>query len=211
MKKPGLLVTILLVSVLVLVPTQSVKAEHWVEVIRYEGRQAAFVTEPFTCNYSEWRIRYESYVGTHFPMIIPGVYLLNVTTYPQGEATNYTDRIRVDPTQGEYFYHLIHDSPGTFYMKISTGFSDNYSVIIEQNIDSVFATPSSVAFPTPTTSNHENDSAMGRVPLELIFTVAAIAAIVIIALAISAIKKKNVFFANPLRKLKQEQSDTCAL
>lgn len=182
MKKSILITILLLFLIIAFIQLQCAKAEHWVEVVRYEGTSAVFMTAPFTCNYSEWRIRYESNVETHFPMIIPGVYILNITTYPQGEvenSTNYINKISVGPTQGQYYYQLIKDHPGTFYMNISTGYSDNYSIIVEQNIDSVYATatPPSTASPTPTASNPPTWS----IPVEII--VATTITIVIIAIA----------------------------
>jgi hypothetical protein len=160
MKQQSLRIIILLLFlVLMLVPIQLVRAEHWVEVVRFEGRRDIFTTAPFVCNYSVWRIRYESYSGDRFPMIIPGVYTLNITIYRQGETTDYIDRISEEPTQGMYYYHLIRNNTGSFYMNISTGYSDSYSIIIEQNTDSVFVTPTPIPSPTPINSNTENNSA----------------------------------------------------
>jgi hypothetical protein len=150
MNKLSLLVIVLLLSAVLFVPLQFAKADRWVEVVRYEGKSADFVTASFVCNYSEWRIRYESYLGTHFPMIIPGVYDLNVTTYRQGETTNYIDKINAFPTQGQYYINVIHNKTGTFYMNISTDMIDSYSVIVEQNTDSVLATPTPAASSSPT-------------------------------------------------------------
>lgn len=160
MKQQSLRIIILLLfSILMLVPIQLVRAEHWVEVVRFEGHRDIFTTAPFVCNYSVWRIRYESYSGDRFPMIIPGVYTLNITIYRQGETTDYIDRISEEPTQGMYYYHLIRNNTGSFYMNISTGYSDSYSIIVEQNTDSVFVTPTPIPSPTPINSNTENNSA----------------------------------------------------
>jgi hypothetical protein len=170
-------------------PTINSTAEHWVEVARYEGTQGVFVTESFACNYSEWRILYESYVGTRYPMIIPGVYLLNITTYQQGDTANYIDKISEPPTQGQYYYHLIHNTTGSFYLNISTGFSDNYSIIVEQNTDSVLDNQSPIT--SPTASNTENNSAIGSVPLEFIVVIVAIA-VVILIVSVLVMKNRNV-------------------
>jgi hypothetical protein len=174
---------------LLFVPFQYANAAHWIEVVRYEGAEGVFVSEPFTCNYSEWRIRYESHMAeTRFPMIIPGVYLLNITTYPQGESTDYVDFISQNPTQGTYYWHLIHDRPGTFYMNVTAGYLDNYSIIVEQNTDSAYstATPHVTASPTPTVAN----PAPSNISLEFIVT-AVIAVFVTIAVAGLVLKRKK--------------------
>jgi hypothetical protein len=142
-------ITLIVLSVLLaLLPVGLVKAENWVEVTRYEGQGSPFspVTGTFTCNYSEWRIKYESYVSGHAHFL--EMYMLTVTTYRQGENTTYIDRIDSEPTQGNYYYHLIRNQTGTFYMNITVGMVDSYSVKVEQNLDSYLVTPTPIASPS---------------------------------------------------------------
>ena len=182
-----------------LVPIQLVRAEHWVEVARFEGHRDIFTTAPFVCNYSVWRIRYESYSGDRFPMIIPGVYTLNITIYRQGETTDYIDRISEEPTQGMYYYHLIRNNTGSFYMNISTGYSDSYSIIVEQNTDSVFVTPTPIPSPTPINSNTENNSAS---PLGLSLEIIAALVVMFVAsfAAVLLVLRRKSFRRNLMPK-----------
>jgi len=117
------------------------RSDNWVEVTWYERTHDSYITEPFICNFSEWRIRYESTVEeTKFPMIIYGAYPLNIATYLKSKTSNFTDNISADPTNGIYFYQMIHNKTGAFYLNISTGYLTHYSVIVEQNTGSVLAT-----------------------------------------------------------------------
>jgi hypothetical protein len=103
---------------LLLIPTQLVMANSWVEVARFEGNDTASTqTAPFRCDFPEWRIKWAYDPGHwHFPEL----HGFSVTTYPQGETINY-DQIDVLANSGKTGIHNIHGYSGTFYMEISTG------------------------------------------------------------------------------------------
>jgi len=120
-----------------------VKADNWVEVIRFEGNEST-QTEIFTCDYVEWRIRWEFDPGHwHFPQL----HTFSVTTYPQGEDIFYVDSIFEMANGSKSGNSYIHDNDGKFYMKISTGIIANYTIIVEQNLDSIPEFPSWTILP----------------------------------------------------------------
>ncbi|MCW4018725.1 MAG: hypothetical protein NWF00_08650 [Candidatus Bathyarchaeota archaeon] len=147
MKKPLLLVIAL---ALLLVPTPLALADSWVEVVRFEGNDtASTVTAPFTCDYPEWRIKWAYDPGHwHFPVL----HGFSVTTYPQGETINYVDQIHELANESKIGIHNIHGYSGTFYMKISTGIIENYTITVEQNIAATpTPSPTASAPPSPST------------------------------------------------------------
>jgi len=83
-------------------------SDNWVEVTRFIGTKG-FTTSAFVCDHVEWRIVWEFDPGHwHFP----DLYTLKVTTFK-----------------------MLNQS-GTFYMKIDSGLSDSYTIIVEQNTNS---------------------------------------------------------------------------
>ena len=120
--------------------------ENWVEVVRFTGVGGdTYTTDYFVCEHAIWRIRLE--ITPNIYIIGDMGYFLNVTTYPEGEFSDYIDRIddsrferTSEPLDG---IHNIRDKPGRFYMKISAGYRTvNYAVIVEQYITSASEDPS---------------------------------------------------------------------
>jgi hypothetical protein len=104
--------------------------DNWVEVTRFIGSKG-YTTNAFDCDYDEWRIRWEFNPGHwHFPEL----YTLKINTYKMGMSTAY-NQIIVPPNGNLNGVELLHQS-GTFYMKIDTGLSDCYTIIVEQNTNS---------------------------------------------------------------------------
>ena len=117
-------------------------SDNWIEVTRFSGSSAhgsIVITEPFSCDHVEWRIRWEFDSGHgHFPQL----HFFSFTTYPQGEETFFVDQIYEMANGSLRGTSYIHDNNGTFYMKISTAIVDSYTIIVEQNIDSIPEFPS---------------------------------------------------------------------
>jgi hypothetical protein len=113
---------------------------NWSEVTRFTGGGGATTkTEPFTCNYVEWRIRWEfDPRHWHFPQL----HIFSVTTYPQDEDSHYVDSIYEIASGNKTGTHYINDNAGTFYMQIDTCIIDSYTIIVEQNTDSIPEFPS---------------------------------------------------------------------
>jgi hypothetical protein len=116
-------------------------SENWVEVARFTGR-VSFTTDYFKCEHAEWRIRWSFASG--YPYFFEGSYL-NVATYKKGNSDNCVDKIDHDSYEvyhGEMTNgaHYIHDNPGKFYMKITSGSTLLwYTIYVEQNTESTQA------------------------------------------------------------------------
>ena len=108
--------------------------ENWVEIARFSGGDnVRLTTDFFTCDHSEWRIRWELdiYHG-HFPEL----QFLSITTYPQGESNLYADLIYELGNKDKNGTSYIHNNIGNFYIRIETGAIIKYTVIVEQNLES---------------------------------------------------------------------------
>ena len=122
-------------------PTYEPYPGNWVEVIRFESSNYSPQAEPFTIDCPDWRIRWEFVTLENW--VWPFVFL-NITVYPEGETANYVAQI--NGTGGGGIRYIL-DNPGTFYMKIRGGVIESYTIIIEQNIDSIPEFPSWTILP----------------------------------------------------------------
>ena len=117
---------------------------NWSEVTRFDGSgNDIHTTDYFTCEHVEWRIRWE-----YVPISeVANLSSLSVVTYPQGEDIIYIDfimKIGAEDTNGISY---IHDNNGTFYMKIDVGATESYTIIVEQDLDSIPEFPSWIILP----------------------------------------------------------------
>jgi len=106
------------------------KATNWVEVVRFTG---SGTTDYFTCEHVEWRIRWEYVPSSTFP----GLAMFGVVTYEAGEDVMFIDYISqmgFNETSGVSY---IHNQEGTFYMDISTANTEGFTVIVEEDVDSI--------------------------------------------------------------------------
>ena len=129
---------------------------NWSKVASFAGPRSGeyIVTDSFTCDHVEWRIRWEV-VTTHMHFIFTNYnHILQITTFSEGTIVDYVDFINgsfssiYDPANhraGGTSY--IHDYAGSFYLRILTStHTESYRVIVEQNTDSPIPSPT----PTPT-------------------------------------------------------------
>lgn len=117
---------------------------NWSEVTRFTGSGTDIhTTDYFTCDHVEWRIRWVYVPGSQYPNLTS----FSVFTYPQGEDIMYTDvimKMGAEDTNGTSY---IHDNKGTFYMKINVGGTESYTLIVEQDLDSIPEFPSWIILP----------------------------------------------------------------
>lgn len=129
---------------------------NWSQVATFTGENSAN-TDSFTCNHSEWRIRWEADImDLHFYFTD---YFLQITTFPEGKVNEYIDFINGsfssisdsgDRVSGTSY---IHDHAGSFYLRILTStHTENYRIIVEQNTDSPKPTPTPTLSPNPSMS-----------------------------------------------------------
>jgi len=125
---------------------------NWSEVVRFAG-ESSVNTDSFTCNHSEWRIRWEANImDLHFYFTN---YFLQITTFPEGTMNDYIDFINGSFSSISESSNLvsgtryIHNNTGSFYLRIiPSTHTENYRIVVEQNLDSPTPLPS----PTPRTS-----------------------------------------------------------
>ena len=112
--------------------------ENWQEVTTFTGSQST-VTGYFTCNHTEWRIRWSYVPDSNHPEYALFTYL----TYPQGETVSYIDVI--DGSSNTSGISYIHNNNGTFYGRVNVANIESYTIIIEQDMDSIPEFPNSLA------------------------------------------------------------------
>ncbi len=116
----------------------------WSEVTRFTGSGTEmYTTNYFTCDHVEWRIRWEFVPHSANPNLT----LFNVATYPQGEDVSFIDFIYKFGGEDTSGASYIHNNQGTFYSKINVGNTEGYTIIIEQDLDSIPEFPSFLILP----------------------------------------------------------------
>lgn len=123
------------------IPDAFASSGNWVEVTRFTGSESS-QTEQFTCDHVDWRIRWDytprSY--TVFTLITyddTGIVVDHVHRV-------YEFRVSAAETSGT---SNIYNMNGTFYMSINTVDVSDFTVIVEQNVDSIPEFPSIVILP----------------------------------------------------------------
>lgn len=107
--------------------------DNWVEVTRFIGTKG-FTTNIFVCDHPEWRIKWEYDPGHwHFA----DLHKFQVITYTEGSSIITVDMISGTPGINENGTSYVHENPGKFYMEINAGIMESYTLIVEQNIDSI--------------------------------------------------------------------------
>ena len=118
---------------------------NWVEVTRFTGGMAFDIyTEPFTCNHVEWRIRwnYSPEIDLQGKVSF-AVFGLNVF---DDESKNFILSTGGFGSKSESGTLSLSEN-GTFYMQIGAVETAGYSIIVEQNIDSIPEFPSWTLLP----------------------------------------------------------------
>ena len=118
-------------------------SENWVEVTRFTGNEDT-QTESFTCDYVEWRIRWNYSTVFHLHQKTLGLFGLNVF---EKEPKSLVSSFGSEPTIGSENGTLSLSENGTFYLQIYAFNIYDYSVIIEQNIESIPEFPSWTILP----------------------------------------------------------------
>jgi len=107
-----------------------VEATEWIEVTRFTG---SGTTDYFTCEHIEWRIRWEYVPSSTFL----GLAMFGVVTYEAEEdvrSIDYIWQMGYNETNGVSY---IHNQEGTFYMGIITANTEGFTVIVEEDVDSI--------------------------------------------------------------------------
>lgn len=145
-----LLLTLVLAIQLTLYNPVLATPENWSEVTRFTGTGSMETqnTTLFTIGHAEWRIRWQYNPDPQYADVAGFV----VFTYPQGETSNYVNWIfAIGPSQTSGTSY-VHNHTGTFYMNIAAGNILNYTLIVEQDLDSIPEFPLSMLLPLVFTS-----------------------------------------------------------
>jgi len=129
------------------VPIDTSTHGNWSEVARFSGSCSYAITDSFTCDHVEWRIKYIAYlVPSLFPL--GGPTFITIRTFPNGSDADQIDLIYANfssiynPRNIVGGTSYIQDNAGNFYMKINPNINViNYTIIIEQNTYSPIPTP----------------------------------------------------------------------
>ena len=117
-----------------------VNADNWVEVGRFKGGNGGLVVseEHFTCDYGEWRIKWEFSLSKFSSAFLPQQYTLTVVTYREGEEDHLVaPRIYEMANGTRSGTSYVHDSYGRYYMLIRSTDLESYTITIEQNTEYV--------------------------------------------------------------------------
>ena len=112
-------------------------SDNWVEVIRFTGNEST-KTEPFTIEHVEWRIRWN--YSHQFMMHNPVAHAFVINVLEHSPKKHIISIGEWNPTSENGTW--VHNENGAFSLEIWSISIDEYSIIIEQNIDSVPEFPS---------------------------------------------------------------------
>jgi hypothetical protein len=107
---------------------------NWVEVARFNGTIWAEYTEHFKIDYFDWRIKW-SYTPRLSDTINPYIFRLDVKN-----ASGYIVKLLFASNQISGTLNM--NQTGDYYLYIDPMHAENYSITIEQNIDSIPEFPS---------------------------------------------------------------------
>jgi len=118
---------------------------NWSEVARFTGGGGIGTTEPFTCDHADWRIRWEIEPENDSSERTPFL----VYIFP------YSDSFLRDPWFESIQHYGTEETSGTLYIQDRNGSFDmdvlasleSYTMIIEQNVDSIPEFPSWMILP----------------------------------------------------------------
>lgn len=124
-------------------------SDNWSEVTRFtDDKGTMFTTDPFTIDHVEWRIRWEYEPQPGVPDEHPA---LHVYVYPQESPGTWFESITKRGTEETNGTLYIHDKNGTFHLVIINAVQ-NYTLIVEQDLDSIPEFPSWIVLPLTMTA-----------------------------------------------------------
>jgi hypothetical protein len=108
---------------------------NWIEVARFTGGGGIGTTEPFTCDYSDWRIRWE--IEPIKDSTERTMFLVYVFPYTGSFLRDpWFDSIQHYGTEETSGILYIQDRNGSFDMDVLASL-ESYTMIIEQNVESI--------------------------------------------------------------------------
>ena len=114
---------------------------NWVEVSRFNGTIWGGSTEPFTCDHVDWRIKWSYEPTPGDTSVFPLRFRFNVVEVG-GKLVEF-----FIPPSNQIGGTLNINQTGEFYIAIDTMYVENYTVIVEQNLESIPEFPSWIILP----------------------------------------------------------------
>ncbi len=144
------MLTFLVVTTLTVHSLALAETANWSEVATFTGLGSARVrATSFTIGHPEWQIQWEFAPDPNFTAY--AVFIVSV--YPQGKTQNvaFIHSIGGSPTSGTV---NVHNTTGAFYMSVQAGTPGilNYTLIVEQDLNSVPEFPPSTILPLALTA-----------------------------------------------------------
>ena len=124
-------------------PVGQSSSENWVEVTRFTEDDKFFQTDPFTINHNEWRIRWEYEPDPKVLEEHLAFYFNVIDQKSPGRSFASILKKGNEETNGTLY---IYDRNGTFFL-IMIRAVISFTVIVEQNIDSIPEFPSWIILP----------------------------------------------------------------
>lgn len=134
MKRNGIILAVVLATIILPIGRARGSPSNWTEVTRFTGSGSeTYTTTYFNCTHAEWRINW-----TYTPnLAYPNLTMFAIYAYPKGENNSFVGSIIKTGSTNTNGTTYIHNTQGTFYLEISVANTENYTIIIEQDIDSV--------------------------------------------------------------------------
>jgi hypothetical protein len=128
-----------LVTILLLVGLVWASPANWTETTRFTG-SVSQDTDYFTCTHAEWRINWTYTPNPDYPQFAG---FILATKDNQTRLVSYIYQSGNDTTSGLTY---VHNKIGQFYLAISATNLIDYTIIIEQDLDSIPEFPLGPAF-----------------------------------------------------------------
>ena len=121
-----------------------IQTENWVQVSTLTGQGGSSTTDAFTVEHNDWRIFWEVELDDEIQWPILQAYIFPQTGMNGSEPyIGSIERLVHEQTSGIL---RIYNQSGSFYIDISASVQ-NYTIIVEQNIDSIPEFPSWIIIP----------------------------------------------------------------
>lgn len=138
MRKTITITLAVLISFMVLESAQA-SPEHWTEVTRFTGSTDQN-TIYFTCSHNEWRLNWTYTPNAQYPTLAGFA-----CTIKDNESLTI-DSIYQTGNETTSGLTYMHNKPGTFYLTIGVANLVDYTIIIEQDLDSIPEYPVGLLF-----------------------------------------------------------------
>ena len=118
-----------------------IQTEKWVQVATLTGPGGSSTTDTFTVEHNDWRILWEVELDnkTEWPLLQTYIFPINGSGQPVGSIQMFVNEQKSGILK-------VYNQSGSFYIDVTASIK-KYTVIVEQNIDSIPEFPSWIILP----------------------------------------------------------------